>query len=397
MIFSGEICAHCSRPIVVDDKNPQLGRCRKCAASYHTQCWFNAGEKCSVPGCDGKASDIAAPKQGEEIGEICPFLPPDQPRREGGAPAPAKCLRAQCMLYDGVEKRCGLGEIAYALASVRQSGLQTRHLLNHAVGNSSKQTVQLLNAIASSFKGTEKDLKTLVGPQEKVVEAIGAIVSLLTEVKKGLGALAGDQQAAARGFDRLANAVEATGVGEQVRARREARLAARAALRDGRPGAAVNLLVQAARRGPDEAVSVDLATAHVHAGQVDEAALLLEKILADHPESTPCRITLASLRLKAGSAQEAERLLKDAPLPAGPQMRAELAYAQACVAYAVGRSEDAVALLNQALDEDAWHAAAATALSDLRARRTGEPVPDAAAIALHTAGMKAKSDDDGGI
>jgi predicted Zn-dependent protease len=158
----------------------------------------------------------------------------------------------------------------------------------------------------------------------------------------------------------------------------------------------VNLLLQALRRGPDEAVSVDLATAYVHAGQADAAAQMLEKILADHPESTPCRITLASLRLKAGAAQEAERLLKDAPIPAGPQMRAELAYAQACVAYAVGRSEDAVALLNQALDEDVWHVSAATALSDLRARRTGAPVPDAAEIALHTAGMKAKAEDAGG-
>ncbi|NJN14527.1 MAG: hypothetical protein HC813_02565, partial [Planctomycetes bacterium] len=219
MIFSGEICAHCSRPIVVDDNNPQLGRCRKCAATYHTQCWFNAGEKCSVPGCDGKASDIAAPRQADPIGEVCPFLPPEASRREG-RPAPAKCLKAQCMLYDGFEKRCGLGEIAYALATVRQSGLQTRSQLQHAVGNSSRQTVQLLTALTNSFRSTEKEVKGLLGPQEKVGEGLDRIVALLGDLKQALTALGGDQQAAAEGFDRLANAVEASGVGEQVRARR---------------------------------------------------------------------------------------------------------------------------------------------------------------------------------
>jgi hypothetical protein len=44
------------------------------------------------------------------------------------------------------------------------------------------------------------------------------------------------------------------------------------------------------------------------------------------------------------------------------------------------------ALLNHALDEDPWHADAAAALGDLRARREGGPVPDPAAIALEVKG-----------
>jgi len=389
VIFSGEVCVYCGRPITLDDKNPQIARCRKCSAPHHTQCWFAANEKCTVPGCDGKASDISPPKVKETVGEICPFLPPTQARREGGEPSPAKCLKSDCMLYDGVEKRCGLGEIAYALATVRQSGRQTRHLLTQAVGTSSKQTVHILTAMANTFRSAESGIKSLQGPQEKVVKGLEIVANLLNEMKTGLGALAGDQQAAAEGFDRLARAVEATGVGEQVRGRRDARLAARAALRDGRPGSAVNLLAKAERRAPDVAVANDLATAEVNAGRVDEAAELLEKILTDHPDYTPARITLSSLRLRAGEPQAAEALLKDAPAPTNPLLSAELAYAKACAAYAVGRSEDAVDLLNQALDDDPWHAAAAAALQDLRARRTGEPVPDAAALALSAAGMKA--------
>lgn len=394
MIFSGEICVYCGRPITVDDKNPQLGRCRKCSAPYHTQCWFGAGEKCSVPGCDGKASDIGAPRIKETVGEICPFLPPETPRREGGDTAPAKCLKARCMLYDGVERRCSLGEIAYTLATIRQNGRQDRHLLTQVVGSSSKQTVQLLNALTNSVRSSEKDQKTLIGQQEKATSALGGIADLIKEMTTGLGALSTDQQAAAEGFDRLARAVEASGVGEQVRSRRESRLAARAALRDGRPTAAINLLLQSQKRGGDESVANDLATAYVHGGQPAEAQKLLEQVLAEHPEFTPCRITLACLKLKAGSAQEAEKLLKGAPKPANPQLRAELAYARACVAYAVGRSEDSVSLLNEALDEDPWHADAAAALADLRARRSGEPVPDAAAIALTASGMKARATED---
>jgi tetratricopeptide (TPR) repeat protein len=391
VIFSGEICVYCGRPITVDDKNPQLGRCRKCSAPYHTQCWFGAGEKCCVPSCDGKASDIGAPKIKETVGEVCPFLPPVTPRT-GGEPQPATCLRTDCMLYDAVERRCGLGEIAYALATARQNGRQTRHLLQQAVGGSSKQTIQLLNTITTAMKGAEKDQKSLVGQQEKAGQVLAEIASILREVKGGLGALATDQQAAAEGFDRLARAVEAGGVGERVRSRRESRLAARSALRDGRPSASISLLLQAQKRGGDESVANDLAAAYVHAGKPEEAQGLLEKVLGQEPGYTPCRLTLAHLKLKAGLAQEAEALLKGAPAPPSPQMRAELAYARACVAYAVGRSEDAVALLNEALDEDPWHADAAAALLDLRARRTGGAVPDAAAIALTARGMRAAAD-----
>jgi tetratricopeptide (TPR) repeat protein len=213
---------------------------------------------------------------------------------------------------------------------------------------------------------------------------------VLGEIKSAIEALSGDQQAAAEGFDRLARAVEASGAGEQVRGRRDARLAARAALRDGRPGAAVSLLVQAQKRAPDDAVANDLATAYVAAGRVKEAVELLEKVLAESPDYTPCRITLSSLKLKAGEPQAAEELLKDAPQPPDPLLRAELAYAKACAAYAVGRSEDAVDLLNKALDEDPWHAAAAAALMDLRARRTGVPVPEAAGLALEAVGVESR-------
>jgi hypothetical protein len=390
VIFSGEICVYCGRPITLDDANPQVARCRKCAAPHHTQCWFAANEKCTVPGCDGKASDIGPPKLREPVGEICPFLPPEAPKKEGSDAVPARCLRSRCMLYDGIEKRCALGEIAYTLATVRQSGRETRHLLTQAVGTSSKQTVQLLTNLAGSFRNTEGSLKSLMAPQERSARTLENVALLLGEVKAAIEALSGDQQASAEGFDRLARAVEASGAGEQVRGRREARLAARAALRDGRPGSAVSLLLQAHRRAPDNAVANDLATAYVTAGRVKEAVELLERVLAESPDYTPCRITLASLKLKAGEPQGAEELLKDAPQPPDPMLRAELAYAKACAAYAVGRSEDAVDLLNKALDEDPWHSAAAAALMDLRARRTGTPVPEAAGLALEAAGVEAR-------
>ena len=74
------------------------------------------------------------------------------------------------------------------------------------------------------------------------------------------------------------------------------------------------------------------------------------------------------------------------PQPANSQMRAELAYARACVAYAVGRAEDAVNFLNEALDRDPWHYAASAALHDLRAKRVGADVPDAASIAISSNG-----------
>jgi len=386
VIFTGEICVYSGRPIVVDDKNPQLARCRKCGAPYLSQSWFAAGEKCVVPGCEGKAADFGPPKVKEPIGEVCPFLPPEPARREGDTPSPAKCLKSKCMLYDGVERRCSLGEIAYTLASVRQGGRQTRHLLTQAVGNSSKQTVQLLNLLVNSSRSAEKEIKALATPQEKARAAMENVGRLLVDVKGAIELLAGDQQSVAEGFDRLAGAVEASGVGERVRGRRESRLAARAALSDGRPGAAIQLLEQAERRMSDISVRNDLAAAMVARGDVDRASEILAGILEDRPEHTPARITLATLHLRAGRAPEAETLLKDAPEPPDPQLHAEQLYAQACVAYAVGRSEDAVALLNQALDEDPWHAAAASALGDLRARREGNPVPDPAAIALESNG-----------
>jgi len=382
VIFTGEICVYSGRPIVVDDKNPQLARCRKCGAPYLTQSWFNAGEKCVVPGCDGKAADFAPPKVKEAIGEICPFLPPEAPRREGAEITPANCLKARCMLFDGVERRCSLGEIAYTLATVRQGGRQTRHLLTQAVGSSTKQTVQLLNHLVASSRSTEKSVRGLVGPQEKSTAATEHVARLLIDVKGAIDNLHADQKSVAEGFGRLAGAVEASGVGERVRGRREARLAARAALSDGRPSAAIHLLEQAHRRSPDISIRNDIATALVRQGDDQRATEELKSILEEAPDYTQARITLASLELKAARAQAAEALLKDAPEPANPQLRAELSYARACVAYAVGRSEDAVALLNSALDDDPWHADAANAIEDLRARREGEVVPDPTAIAL---------------
>lgn len=389
VIFSGEICTYSGRPIVLDDKNPQIARCRKCTAPYSPQSWFAAGEKCVVPGCGGKAADFSPPKIKDAVGELCPFLPFTESKREGADPAPAKCLKAKCMLFDAVERRCSIGDLAYALATVRQSGRQTRHLLTQAIGSSSKQSVHLLTTLANSARNTENSVKGIGPEQAKASKTLEQVAAILEGVKEAIGALAGDQQAAAAGFDRLATAVEATGVSEQVRARRDARLAARAALRDGRPGAAVNLLMQAQRRGRDEAVTGDLATAYINFGKLDEAAEAAQRVLDDNPKYTPSRITLAALKLKAGDPQAAEALLKDAPQPNNPLLRAELAYAKACAAYAVGRSEDAVDLLNQTLDEDPWHAAAAAALEDLRARRKGPPPPDAAAIAAGFAGMKA--------
>jgi len=382
VIFTGEICVYSGRPIVVDDKNPQLARCRKCGAPYLAQSWFAAGEKCVVPGCDGKAADFGPPKVKESIGEICPFLPPEQARREGGEATPAKCIKARCMLFDGVERRCSLGEIAYTLATVRQGGRQTRHLLNQAVGNSSKQTVQLLNHLVTSSRNTEKSIRGLAAPQEKSRAALENLGAIFGGVKEAIDALAGDQHAVAEGFDRLAGAVEASGVGERVRGRREARLAARAALSDGRPTAAISLLEQAVLRSPDISVRNDLAAALVSHGDLERATSLLQEILEEAPGYTQARITLATLELRAARAQQAEALLKDAPEPPDPQLQAELAYAQACVAYAVGRSEDAVELLNAALDKDPWHAAAASSLADLRARREGDEVPNPATIAL---------------
>ena len=152
----------------------------------------------------------------------------------------------------------------------------------------------------------------------------------------------------------------------------------------------MSLLLQAQKRAPDDAIANDLATAYVATGRLQEAIELLDKVLAENPEYTPCRITLASLKLRAGEPQTAEELLRDAPQPPDPMLRAELAYAKACAAYAVGRSEDAVDLLNKALDEDPWHSAAAAALLDLRARRTGTPVPEAATLALEAAGVEAR-------
>jgi hypothetical protein len=388
-IFTGEICTYSGRPIVVDDKNPQVARCRKCGAPYLPQSWFAAGEKCIVVGCDGKAADISAPKIKDTVGDICPFLPPDPPRKEGASATPAKCLKSKCMLYDGVEKRCGLGEIAYTLASVRSSGRAMRNLIQQSIGSSTKQSLHLLTTLANAMRSTEKEIKALVPPAETSNKSLDRIAGLLDEVKAGISRVGEEQRGIADGFDRLAGAVEASGVGERVRGRRDARLAARAALRDGRPGAAVNLLLRAQERAGDEAVANDLATAYVKGGKYDEASEVLERVLADKPDYTPCRITLATLKLRAGEAQSAEGLLKDAPNPPNPLLRAELAYAKACVAYAVGRSEDAVSLLNEALDEDPWHAPAAAALADLRARRMGDEVPDAAAIAVEAAGMKA--------
>ena len=310
LIFTGEICVYSGRPIVVDEKNPQLARCRKCGAPYLSQSWFAAGEKCTVPGCEGKAADFGPPKVKDSIGEICPFLPPDPPRREGENATPAKCLKAKCALYDGVERRCSLGEIAYTLATVRQGGRQTRHLLTQAVGTSSKQTVQLLNLLLNTSRSSEKEIKALAQPQEKVRAATENVARMLGDVKEAIELLSGDQQSVAEGFDRLADAVQASGVGEQVRARRESRLAARAALSDGRPGAAIQLLERSERRIPDISLRNDLAAALVRKGDETRAAEVLTGILEEMPEHTPARITLATLHLRAGRAADAEALLK---------------------------------------------------------------------------------------
>lgn len=382
-IFTGEICTACGRPILVDENAPQVARCRSCDAPYHTRCWFSTDEKCIRAGCDGKASDIRESKVAA-IGEVCPFLPPVA-KRDGGEPTPAKCLKTACMLFDAAEGRCGLGEVAYLVAAVRQGSRDLRATVSQASERSAAPGVRLLTEIGRRIGGQEASLKALATAEERAEKAMESSAALLAQIKDAIQALVLGQSGTSEQFDRLARAVEASGVGEQVRARREMRQAARLALRDGRPGAAVSLLVEAQKRGPDDAVSGDLATAYVHAGQSKRAEELLDRVLATSPDNTPCRITLAALKLQAGEAAAAELLLKDAPAPANPLLRAELAYARACVAYAVGRSEDAVALLNQALDEDPWHSAAAAALSDLRARRVGEPVPDAAAIAVGAA------------
>ncbi|MGH7162998.1 MAG: hypothetical protein ACREID_05905, partial [Planctomycetota bacterium] len=189
-VYTGEICTACVRPIVVDEKAPQVARCRKCGASYHTQCWFSAGEKCIRAGCDGKASDIGPPKVKEPVGEICPFLPPETPRREGAELIPAKCLKARCAIYDSVEGRCGLGQIAYVMATARQAGQESRNTLSLAVGNSSRQVVQLLTNLATAFRGTETQVKAFAGPQERANKAVESIAALVGEVKQVLQALA---------------------------------------------------------------------------------------------------------------------------------------------------------------------------------------------------------------
>jgi len=379
-VFTGEICTACGRPILVDESAPQVARCRSCDAPYHTRCWFSSNEKCIRAGCEGKASDIKESKVAT-VGEICPFLPPVQ-RRDGGEASPAKCLKTQCALFDAAEGRCGLAEVAYLLATVRQSARDGQQVAFQASEKGVQQTGRLLTEIGRRIGTADASVKTIAGGQERAMTAVEGLGSVLGDIKTALQTLVQEQSGTGEQFDRLARAVEASGVGEQVRARREARHAARLAIRDGRPGAAVNLLQQAERRGEDDAVRGDLATAHLHAGKSAEAKEILADLLKKSPANTPSRITLASIQLQAGEAGAAETLLRDAPQPPNPLLRAELAYARACVAYAVGRSEDAVALLNQALDEDPWHAAAAAALADLRARRTGGPVPEAASIAL---------------
>ncbi len=382
-IFTGEICVYCDRPIMVDEKDPKLARCRTCSAPYHTKCWFAANEKCTMYGCPGKASDIASPNIKELRVQFGPApTSPRSSRRDGNDSQDQGPLN--------ISWPNGMDQIPHVLASVRHAGRQTRRLLQHVVGSSSKQSVQILNAVATATRGSEKVIKELLKSQENSSKRLEIVAELLRAVQKSIEGLGGDQQAAAAGFDRLAAAVEASGVGEQVRGRRESRLAARAALRDGRPGAAVNMLTQALRRGYDESVANDLATSYVKAGKPNEAIEVLEKVLAQNASYTPCRITLASLRMRAGEPQVAEDLLRDAPQPNNPLLRAELAYARACTAYAVGRSEDAVDLLNQTLAEDPWHSAAAAALEDLRARRTGDAAPDAAALALSVADVSTR-------
>jgi tetratricopeptide (TPR) repeat protein len=379
-VYTGEICSRCGRPILVDEKSPSVARCRTCGAPYHTRCWFAGNERCSIPGCDGKASDIKDSRVAP-VGEVCPFLPPETPAREGDAATPARCLKTQCALFDAAEGRCSLGEIAYTLATVRQSGRDTRRVMLHATDRHSQHTGRLLAELGRRLGGAETHLRGNVERHEKLTTILSNIGTLLQEVKDELRAAQGGGDATSEGFERLAGAIEATGSGEQVRFRRESRLAARSALRDGQPATAVNLLRQALDRGADDAVAGDLATALALAGMSDEARELLEKVLARSPANTPCRITLASLLLQSGEAERAARLLSEAPDTTDPMLRAELAYARACTAYAVGRAEEAVRMLNQTLDLDPWHAAAAAALSELRAKREGPPIPEPGSIA----------------
>jgi tetratricopeptide (TPR) repeat protein len=359
IIYTGEVCVYCGRPILVDEKSSQVGRCRTCKAPYHTRCWFAANEKCVVPGCEGKAADVRESTVAS-VGDVCPFLPPTASRREGGDPVPAKCLKTECALFDAAEGRCGLGEVAYVLGTVRQNSRDTRRALNFVFKKSAQRSGQQYGDFERRFVVVEGQLKNMTAAYTKQTEILANVAQLLGELKEVISDTSG----------------------ERVRTRRDARLAARAALRDGRPGAAVQILQSSLKRGADEAVTGDLATAYVHAERVEDAVELLDGILERNPDNTPSRITMAALQLQAGDAAAAEDLLKDAPQPANAQLRAELAYARACVAYAVGRSEDAVAFLNEALDEDPWHSDASEALFDLRAKRTGTKVPDAAGIAV---------------
>ncbi len=393
IIYTGEVCVYCGRPIIVDDKSPQVGRCRSCKAPYHTRCWFASNEKCVVPGCEGKAADVRESTVAG-VGDICPFLPPTPARREGGDPVPARCLKTDCAIFDAAEGRCGLGEIAYVLGTVRQSTRDTRRAINFVFKKSGQRSGQQYTDFERRFASAEAHFKAMAGGQNKSAELLEHVGDLLVELKDAVRDTSGEQEALTEGFDRLARAVEASGVGERVRGRRDARLSARAALRDGRPGAAVHILKSAQKRGSDEYLLGDLATAHVHADEVDDALTLLDELLSSNPDNTPCRITLSALRLQAGDAGAAEELLRDAPQPASSQMRAELAYARACVAYAVGRAEDAVNFLNEALDRDPWHYAASAALHDLRAKRVGADVPDAASIAISSNGGGSVADRD---
>ncbi|MFB3066542.1 MAG: tetratricopeptide repeat protein [Planctomycetota bacterium] len=379
-VYTGEICSRCGRPILVDEKSPSVARCRTCGAPYHTRCWFAGNEKCSLPGCEGKASDIKESRVAP-VGDICPFLPPTPPRREGDAPQPAACLKVECALFDAAEGRCSLGEIAYTLATVRQSGRDTRRVLLHATDRHSQHTGRLLAEVGRRLGAAEGHMRGGGERHDKLTTILSNIAGLLQGMTAEIQNLKGDDEATSQGFERLAAAIEATGTGEQVRFRREARLAARSALRDGRPAAAVNLLRKAMERGPDDEVAGDLATALAIAGKPDEARVLTDKVLERSPQNTPCRLTLASLMLQAGEASTAEQLLAEAPDTTDPMLRAELAYAKACAAYAVGRAEEAVGLLNETLDLEPWHAPAASALTELRALREGAAIPQPAAIA----------------
>ncbi|MFQ5845257.1 MAG: hypothetical protein ACE5JG_09750, partial [Planctomycetota bacterium] len=249
-VYTGEVCSRCGRPILVDEKSPSVARCRTCGAPYHTRCWFAGNEKCGIPGCDGKASDIKDSRVAP-VGEICPFLPPDPDAREGDAALPARCLKTRCALFDAAEGRCSLGEIAYTLATVRQSGRDTRRVMLHATDRHSQHTGRLLAEVGRRLGAAETHLRGNVERHDKLTTVLQNIGTLLQEVKEDIRALQGGDQTTSEGFERLARAVEATGSGEQVRFRRESRLAARAALRDGQLGTAVNLLRRAMERGAD--------------------------------------------------------------------------------------------------------------------------------------------------